>query len=96
MTPWAAALQHERESSLHNGDLMVQCMPPGVPRMNMSNGMVHPFKIVPSYGLYLLLYETSANSTFRQVYMDGRPLPRKIPIPRGSVIPWATGKAIRS
>jgi hypothetical protein len=76
MTPWAAALQHERESSLHNGDLMVQCMPPGVPRMNMSNGMVHPFKIVPSYGLYLLLYETSANSTFRQIYMDGRPLPK--------------------
>ncbi|MEQ1946665.1 MAG: hypothetical protein ABL995_05725, partial [Bryobacteraceae bacterium] len=46
MTPWAQKLQDERESSLHSGDLMVQCMPPGVPRMNLSNTMIHPFKIV--------------------------------------------------
>jgi hypothetical protein len=76
MQPWAKALQAERESSLHAGDLMVQCMPPGVPRMNLSNGMIHPFKIVQTPLLVVILYETSANSTFRQVFMDGRPLPK--------------------
>src|SRR5208283_1814393 len=40
MTPWARKLQDERELSLHSGDLMVQCMPPGVPRMNLSNTMI--------------------------------------------------------
>jgi hypothetical protein len=76
MTPWAQKLQDERESSLHSGDLMVQCMPPGVPRMNFSNVMIHPFKFVQSPKLIVMLYETSANSTFRQIFMDGRPLPK--------------------
>ena len=75
MTQWAQKLQDEREASEHAGDLMVQCMPPGVPRMNLSNVMIHPFKIVQSRNLVVMLYETSANSTFRQVFMDGRPLP---------------------
>jgi hypothetical protein len=35
----------------------------------------HPFKIVQTPALLVLLYETSANSTFRQVFLDGRPLP---------------------
>jgi hypothetical protein len=76
MTSWAQKLQDERESSLHSGDLMVQCMPPGVPRMDLSNTMIHPFKIVQAPSLIVMLYETSANSTFRQVFMDGRPLPK--------------------
>jgi hypothetical protein len=52
-------------------------MPPGVPRIDMSTpDAPHPFKIVQTPKLVLLLYETSANSTFRQVFLDGRPLPR--------------------
>jgi hypothetical protein len=51
-------------------------MPPGVPRMNLSNTMIHPFKIVQAPSLIVMLYETSANSTFRQVFMDGRALPK--------------------
>ena len=94
MTPWAQKLQDERESSLHSGDLMVQCMPPGVPRMNLSNAMIHPFKIVQAPSLIVMLYETSANSTFRQIFMDGRPLPQ-IRSPAGSVTPSAIGKATR-
>src|SRR5215471_8645475 len=64
MQPSAKALQAEREGSLHAGDLLVQCMPPGVPRIDMSAsaGMPHPFKIVQTPSLIVLLYETSANS----------------------------------
>jgi hypothetical protein len=77
MQPWAKAVQAERESNIHANDLLVQCMPPGVPRINTSASasMVHPFKIVQTPSLVVLLYETSANSTFRQVFLDGRPLP---------------------
>jgi hypothetical protein len=77
MQPWAAQLVTQREGALHNDDLLVQCMPPGVPRINMSGSgaMPHPFKIVQTPSLVVLLYETSANSTFRQVFLDGRPLP---------------------
>ena len=77
MLPWAKTLQAEREGKDHQDDPMARCMPPGVPRISMTaNSMPHPFKIVQARGLVLLLYETSANSTFRQVYMDGRPLPK--------------------
>jgi hypothetical protein len=78
MQPWAKALQADREGHLHTDDLLVNCMPPGVPRINMTagNGMTHPFKIVQTPALVVLLYETSANSTFRQVFLDGRPLPK--------------------
>jgi hypothetical protein len=77
MTPWAKQLQAQREGELHQGDLLAECMPPGVPRINTSSEtMPHPFKIVQTPKLVMLLYETSANSTFRQVFMDGRALPK--------------------
>ena len=37
--------------------------------------MPHPFKVVQTPALVILLYETSTNQTFRQVFLDGRPLP---------------------
>ena len=37
--------------------------------------MPHPFKVVQAPALVVLLYETSTNQTFRQVFLDGRPLP---------------------
>ena len=77
MLPWAKALQADREGQDHENDPLSQCMPPGVPRINMSTPAApHPFKIVQTPSLVILLYETSANSTFRQVFLDGRPLPR--------------------
>jgi hypothetical protein len=78
MQPWAQALVNGREGNLHNDDLLVQCLPEGVPRINMSasRGMPHPFKIVQTPALVVLLYETSGNMTFRQVFLDGRPLPK--------------------
>jgi hypothetical protein len=77
MQPWAKTLQAEREGKEHQDDPLSQCMPPGVPRINMSTpDAPHPFKIVQTPALVVLLYETSANSTFRQVFLDGRRLPR--------------------
>jgi hypothetical protein len=78
MLPWAKNLQAEREARDHRDDPMNRCMPPGVPRINMTtaNGP-HPLKIVQTPMLVVLLYETSANSTFRQVFLDGRTLPKE-------------------
>ncbi|HTR38159.1 MAG TPA: hypothetical protein VMH80_19755 [Bryobacteraceae bacterium] len=77
MLPWAKALQAEREGKEHQDDPLSQCMPPGVPRIEMSTpNAPHVFKIVQTSQLVVLLYETSANSTFRQVFLDGRPLPK--------------------
>ncbi len=77
MLPWAQKLQNERETRDHRDDPLNTCMPPGVPRINMTtaNGP-HPLKIVQTPNLVVLLYETSANQTFRQVFMDGRVLPK--------------------
>jgi len=56
---------------------MNRCMPPGVPRINMTTANApHPLKIVQTPTLIVLLYETSANSTFRQVFLDGRTFPK--------------------
>ena len=91
MQPSAKALQADREGHLHTDDLLVHCMPPGVPRINMSagNNMPHPFKIVQTPALVVLLYETSANSTFRQVFLDGRPLPKD---PQPSWLGYSIGR----
>jgi hypothetical protein len=77
MLPRAQALQQEREARLHQDDPLSDCMPPGVPRIDMTTpDAPHPFKIVQTPKLVVLLYETSANSTFRQVFLDGRPFPK--------------------
>ncbi len=77
MLPWAKNLQAEREARDHRDDPLNHCMPPGVPRINMTTGnSPHPLKIVQTPALVVLLYETSANSTFRQVFLDGRPWPK--------------------
>jgi hypothetical protein len=75
MRPWAKAKQAERTA---NDNLPNLCMPPGVPHIDMSARMEmpHPFKVVQTPSLVVLLYETSENSTFRQVFLDGRLLPQ--------------------
>jgi hypothetical protein len=77
MLPWAKNLQAQRETRDHRDDPLNTCMPPGVPRINMTtaNGP-HPLKIVQTPLLVVLLYETSVNQTFRQVFVDGRPFPK--------------------
>ena len=71
--PWADALQREREDNNHKDDPYAHCVPPGVPRINNT---LHPFKIIQIPQLTVMLHELATGSTFRQVFTDGRPLPK--------------------
>ena len=72
MTPWASAIQRQREARNHVDDPYGYCLPPGTPRINFGGG---PFRILQTPQVTALLYETVASMTFRQVYTDGRTLP---------------------
>ena len=72
MTPWAAAIQAERERREHVDDPFGYCLPPGVPRINFVLG---GFKILHTSSLTAFLHETAAGLIFRQVFTDGRRLP---------------------
>ena len=72
MTPWAAAIAAQREKRNNIDDPWGYCAaPPGVPRINVSAG----FKILQTPPVIALLYELDTGPVFRQVLMDGRPLP---------------------
>lgn len=73
MLPWAKQYSKEKDEENHKADPLARCMPPGVPRVDTHGG--HPFKIVEAKGEYILMYETSSNETFREVFTDGRPFP---------------------
>src|SRR5262245_54953258 len=72
MTPWAAAIQEQREKRDHVDDPYGYCLPPGVPRIDYAGG---PFKIIATTQVTALLYETLVGMIFRQVFTDGRSLP---------------------
>jgi hypothetical protein len=74
MTPWAAAIQAQRESRNHVDDPYGRCLPPGVPRIST----VTPFRIIATPTVTAILYELDNGQTFRQVFTDGRSLPRVI------------------
>ena len=68
--PWATALMEERQENRVKDDPMVRCLPQG-PRANLFP--VHLAKIVQLPALIVILYE---NMAFRQIFMDGRELPK--------------------
>jgi hypothetical protein len=72
MTPWASAIQKQREARNHVDDPYGYCMPPGTPRIDFAGA---PFRILQTPQVTAFLYETVASMTFRQVYTDGRTLP---------------------
>jgi len=72
MTPWASAIQAQRENRDHIDDPYGYCLPPGVPRIDFSGG---PFKMLRGPQVTAFLYETLVGMIFRQVFTDGRPLP---------------------
>ena len=84
MTPWAQAIQRERERRDHEDDPLARCLPMGVPRVN-TNGLF-PFKIVQTPSLIAILYEQLG--AFRQVFLDGRKLDRD---PNPSWLGYSTG-----
>lgn len=71
MTPWAAAIQAQRESRDHVDDPVGYCLPPGVPRI----AVLSPFKILQTPQVTAFLHEAIPGPLFRQVFTDGRPLP---------------------
>ena len=92
MTPWASAIQRQREARNHVDDPYGYCLPPGTPRINFGGG---PFRILQTPQVTAFLYETVASMIFRQVYTDGRTLPSPASR-RGLGIPSAGGKTTRS
>lgn len=72
MTPWAAAIQKQRESRQHVDDPFGYCLPPGVPRIHF---VIGSYRIISGPGVTAFLHETAVGMMFRQVFTDGRPLP---------------------
>ena len=71
VAPSARAVMRERQENLFKDDpANMQCLPQG-PRSNLVP--FHLAKILQMPGLIVFLYE---NMSFRQVFMDGRELPR--------------------
>ena len=84
-TPWAQAIQKQREERDHVDDPLSQCLPQGVPRVN-TNG-IFPFKIIQTPSEVVILYEQLG--LFRQIFMDGRKL---APDPNPSWLGYSTGR----
>jgi hypothetical protein len=68
--PWAAALVKEKVENNYPDSPTTRCMPPGIIKMHTL-----PLfrKIVQLPGLVMILNES--NTSFRQIFTDGRPLP---------------------
>ncbi len=64
--PWAQELSKKRKEDLGRENMSILCLPFG-PRASFA-----PDKIVQTPGLVMMLY---ADLTYRQVFLDGRPLP---------------------
>jgi hypothetical protein len=68
--PWAAELVKKRSAAEGVDDPHVRCLPDSPPRQWT---MPHLVKAVHTPKLLLLLYEV--NAIYRQIFIDGRPLP---------------------
>ena len=68
--PWAAALAKQRAADLGKDDPHVVCLPSNVARFWT---LPHYTKILQMPGLLAMLNEF--NASYRQIFMDGRPLP---------------------
>ncbi len=68
--PWAAALVKQRTANQSQDDPHARCLPDNPPR---PYGLPHLTKAVHTPRLLVLLYEV--NAMYRQIFIDGRPLP---------------------
>jgi hypothetical protein len=68
--PWAAAEYQRRMETKGKDDPNNFCLPSGIPE---KDAVTSPWKIVQIPGLILILYES--RTIYRQIFMDGRPLP---------------------
>jgi hypothetical protein len=71
LQPWAAALYRERIENNGKDHPGARCLPSGIPeKLNIPDG----HKVVQTPDLIVFLYES--RTIYRQVFLDGRPLPR--------------------
>jgi hypothetical protein len=68
--PWAADLVKKRRTEQRVNDPLSRCIPVGPIRLHTWNG---PRKFVESHGLLIIMNEL--DTTYRQIFTDGRPLP---------------------
>ena len=68
--PWLAALVKERTATQGEGDPHIACRPDNFLR---NYSLPHMVKYIQAHGLLVQLDELNAN--YRQIFMDGRPLP---------------------
>ena len=82
--PWAAELVKKRKADLAKDDPNVRCMPRGAPRIWTDDYYKRIFQVE---GRLLIL--TERNMQYRQIFMDGRPLP---PDPNGTWNGYSTAR----
>ena len=82
--PWAAELVKARRADENKDDPDGHCRPLGLVKMHL-----HPYprKMIQTPGLLLILFERDTN--YRQIFMDGRPLPED---PQPSYNGYSIGK----
>jgi hypothetical protein len=72
--PWAAALAGRRKASDGQGTPETGCLPNSVIQKDGGPGAIHMKKMVQTPDLLIILHER--NVEFRQIFLDGRPLPK--------------------
>jgi len=82
--PAAAELFRQRAQTFMKESPISHCLPEGMPMVEMAPA---PYKIVQMPGVTLMLYER--DTTFRQVFTDGRKLPDD---PQPSWLGYSVGK----
>jgi len=84
LQPAAASLFAQRARNFSKESPLPHCLPVGMPLVEMAPA---PYKIIQTHGLTFMLYER--DTTFRQVYTDGRKLPGD---PQPSWLGYSVGK----
>ncbi len=70
--PWAEALTQERMTGAHASEYPgAHCLPSGIPVLDLAG---YPLKIVQEPDVVVILHEVYG--VFRQIFLDGRTLPR--------------------
>ena len=69
--PWAAELHRQRVASNSDDNPDAHCLPLGVMQLHTHG---QPRKMIQTPGVIAIIYE--ANSGLRQIFTDGRPLPK--------------------
>ncbi len=83
--PWAADLVKKRMADNSKDNPDAHCLPMGITQLNAH---LYPRKIIQTPTEVLLIYEASG-TTVREVFLDGRPLPK-----REDVDPWYDGYSV--